>query len=175
VGYHPQDCRDWNQVRQVGSEREIVYSPCRHPHGTGEEMICWPRITIVTPSLNQGKYLEETILSVLSQNYPNLEYIIVDGGSTGDSPEIIRRYHGHLAWWISEPDGGQSEAINKGLARATGQVFNWIGADDLLASHALHRIGEAFAVQPDAELVAGDHTRCDDQGRAVRVSCPSSF
>jgi glycosyltransferase involved in cell wall biosynthesis len=134
----------------------------------------WPRITVVTPSLNQGKYLEETIQSVLQQNYPYLEYIIVDGGSTDGSVDIIRRYQNHLAWWISEPDAGQSDAINKGLARSTGDVFNWISSDDVLAPGALSRIGRAFREWPDAELVVGDHARCDKAGRVLRVSCPPS-
>ena len=104
----------------------------------------WPKITIVTPSFNQAKFLEETIQSVISQNYPNLEYIIIDGGSTDGSIDIIKRYEKHLAYWVSEPDRGQSHAINKGLEKATGNIFNWVNSDDLLAPEALLEIGQLF-------------------------------
>src|SRR5688500_5767577 len=102
-----------------------------------------PLVTIVTPSFNQAPYLEATIQSVLSQNYPNLEYIIVDGGSTDGSVEIIKRYSGRLAYWVSEPDGGQAEAINKGVARSTGSLVGWLNSDDLLLPGALRRLAEA--------------------------------
>src|ERR1051325_5477052 len=90
-----------------------------------------PRISIVTPSFNQGRFLEETILSVLNQNYENLEYIIIDGGSSDDSVDIIRRYERHLACWISEPDRGQVHAINKGIERITGDMAAFINSDDV--------------------------------------------
>lgn len=104
-----------------------------------------PRITIITPSFNQGKYIEQTILSVLEQDYPNLEYIIFDGGSSDETVQIIKKYEKQLACWVSEPDKGQSDAINKGLKRATGDVFNWLNSDDLLEKGALHEVGKAFA------------------------------
>src|SRR5262249_529742 len=103
-----------------------------------------PSITIVTPSYNQVAYIEETIESVLSQGYPRLEYIIIDGGSTDGSVEIIRKYEKHLAYWVSEKDKGQSDAINKGFRRATGEIFNWLCSDDTLEPGALVRVGEAF-------------------------------
>jgi glycosyltransferase involved in cell wall biosynthesis len=114
----------------------------------------YPKISIVTPSYNQGKYIEQTIDSVLSQNYPNLDYIIIDGGSTDDSAEIIRRYEKHLSFWVSEKDKGQSDAIQKGLARATGDVFNWLNSDDYLSENALFEVAEAFQ-NPDILLFAG--------------------
>lgn len=97
----------------------------------------WPKISIVTPSFNQGQYLEETIRSVLLQNYPNLEYIIIDGGSTDDSVKIIKKYEPWLTYWVSEFDKGQSDAINKGLKQSSGDIFNWICSDDYLEEGAL--------------------------------------
>jgi glycosyltransferase involved in cell wall biosynthesis len=112
-----------------------------------------PRITVVTPSFNQGKYLEQTLRSVLDQGYPNLEYIVVDGGSTDDSVEIIQRYADRLAWWVSEKDRGQSDAINKGFARATGDVFGFINSDDYLYPGALDAVAKAW--QGGARWVIG--------------------
>jgi glycosyltransferase involved in cell wall biosynthesis len=103
----------------------------------------WPRISIVTPSYNQGDFIEETIRSVLLQGYPNLEYIVIDGGSTDQTIDVIRRYEKWLAYWVSEKDDGQPQAINKGLSRATGELFNWINSDDLLLPGALAAIGGA--------------------------------
>jgi glycosyltransferase involved in cell wall biosynthesis len=105
----------------------------------------WPRISIVTPSFNQGQFIEETIRSVLLQSYPNLEYIIIDGGSTDNTVEIIKKYERHINYWVSEKDRGQSHAINKGMARATGDVCGWLCSDDLLTNGALGLIGAQFA------------------------------
>jgi len=100
----------------------------------------WPKISIVTPSYNHGEFIEETIRSVLLQNYPNLEYIIIDGGSTDNTVEIIKKYEEWIDYWVSEPDKGQSDAINKGFERATGVFGNWINSDDLLMKNALRKL-----------------------------------
>ncbi len=115
----------------------------------------WPRITVVTPSFNQGAYLEETIRSVLLQGYPNLEYMVVDGGSSDESPAIIARYAPFLSYAVSERDKGQSDAIAKGFARASGELINWLNSDDLLRPGALFAIGAAARANPGA-AVAGD-------------------
>ena len=112
----------------------------------------YPKISIVTPSFNQGKYLEETILSILNQKYPNLEYIIIDGGSTDNSVEIIKKYKKHLAYWVSEKDNGQSDAINKGLQRVTGDLFNWINSDDYLEEKSLFRVAETYDTNPEKKI-----------------------
>lgn len=109
--------------------------PERMPDGSE-----WPRISIVTPSYNQGQFIEETIRSILLQGYPNLDYIIIDGGSTDNSIEIIKKYAPWLSYWTSEKDGGQSEAINKGFARSTGQIMGWVNSDDLLVSSTLYKL-----------------------------------
>ena len=98
----------------------------------------YPKITIVTPSYNQGQFIEETIRSILLQNYPNIEYIIIDGGSTDNTIDVIKKYEPWITYWVSEKDRGQSHAINKGFERATGEIVNWINSDDSLRSNALH-------------------------------------
>jgi glycosyltransferase involved in cell wall biosynthesis len=114
----------------------------------------WPRISIVTPSFNQGRYLEQTILSVLNQHYPNVEHIIIDGGSSDDTLRIIDHYRDRLAFAVSEPDNGQSHAINKGMARATGNILTWLNSDDMLAPGALAAVALAFYTS-GAEMIAG--------------------
>jgi glycosyltransferase involved in cell wall biosynthesis len=114
----------------------------------------FPKISIVTASFNQGNFIEETIQSVLNQNYPNLEYIIIDGGSTDNSVEIIKKYQKHLTYWVSENDKGQANAINKGLKLCTGEIFNWLNSDDYLEPGALHKIAEAFE-DNNVNIVAG--------------------
>ena len=116
----------------------------------------WPLVSIVTPSYNQGQYLEETIRSVLLQGYPNLEYLIIDGGSTDNSVEIIRKYEPWLAYWVSEPDNGQSEALNKGFSKSTGEIIGWLNADDLYAPGAVAAGTDSLSQYPEAAFVYGD-------------------
>lgn len=114
----------------------------------------WPRISIVTPSFRQAPFLEETLRSVLLQGYPNLQYVVMDGGSTDGSVEIIKRYAPWLDHWVSERDGGQSDALRKGFARATGDIFAWVNSDDLLLPGALAAVAEAWRREPGT-LIAG--------------------
>ena len=127
----------------------------------------WPRVSIVTPSYNQGQFIEETIRSVLLQGYPDLEYIIIDGGSTDGSVEIIRKYEPWLAYWVSEPDRGQSHAINKGLERSTGQLFNWHNSDDVLTPNSLATTAAAMVNHPGASYVHGYSIVIDSQSHIL--------
>lgn len=126
--------------------------------------LAYPVITIVTPSYNQAQFLEETIRSVLLQGYPALEYLIMDGGSQDGSVEIIQRYEPWIAVWESEPDRGQSHAINKGWAKATGQILHWLNSDDILLPGALNAIGQAFAQDPSLQVLMGHCLLTDVNG-----------
>ena len=128
----------------------------------------WPKISIVMPSYNQGQYIEMAIRSLVSQEYPNLEFIIVDGGSTDDSVDVIKKHAAHLSHWVSEKDRGQSHAINKGLARCTGDIFNWTNSDDLLTPGALWTVAEAWQKNP-GHIVSG-HTEFFDGNGATGQS-----
>jgi glycosyltransferase involved in cell wall biosynthesis len=110
-----------------------------------------PKISIITPSYNQGQYLEAAIRSVINQNYPNLEYIIIDGGSSDNSVEIIKKYEDHLAYWVSEKDAGQYDAINKGFAKSTGEIMCWLNSDDMFCPWAFHVAATVFRQCPDIE------------------------
>lgn len=119
----------------------------------------FPTISIVVPNYNNGGTLDKTLQSLVDQNYPQLEIIVVDGGSTDNSLEIIKEFEPHIAWWVSEKDAGQSNAINKGFARCTGDIVNWLCSDDLLTPGALHIVGKCFAKSPNIDvLVGGSHT-----------------
>jgi glycosyltransferase involved in cell wall biosynthesis len=129
----------------------------------------WPRISLVTPVWNSARYLEAAIRSVLSQGYPNLEYIIVDGGSTDGSLEILHKYESQLHSWISEPDRGMYDAINKGFARSSGELMGWISATDMLHAGSLFVVGSVFQTFPEVEWITGRPTGFNDDGMAVEV------
>lgn len=133
------------------------------PHGTVSAMPSvsappaaakWPKISIITPSYNQGKFLEQTIRSILDQAYPNLEYIIIDGGSSDNSEQIIRKYAKHLKYWVSEPDGGQADAINKGFRHASGEICGWLNSDDILMPGSLTLLAKLFQQLPQVSWVS---------------------
>lgn len=127
-----------------------------------------PLVSIITPSFQQAEFLEATIQSVLKQNYPNLEYIIMDGGSTDGSVEIIQRYADRLAYWISEPDRGQVDAINRGFKRSTGSILAWLNSDDTYEPNAINTIVKAFADAPEARLVYGEGWYIHSEGYRIR-------
>jgi glycosyltransferase involved in cell wall biosynthesis len=126
-----------------------------------------PLVSIVTPSYNQAKYLEQTILSVLEQDYPHLEYIIVDGGSTDGSQEIIQRYANRLAGWVSEPDQGQTDAINKGFNRAQGEYFAWLNSDDTYLPGAVLGAVDYLRSHSEAGMVYGDANLINEEGEII--------
>ncbi len=129
----------------------------------------WPRVSIVTPSYNQGQFLEETIRSVLLQSYPNLEYIVMDGGSTDGSVEIIRKYAPWLSHWASQPDKGQSEAINRGWTHATGEIVAYLNSDDLYLQDALHRAVLEFQSAPECALVYSSGLAIGTDGQPLYI------
>lgn len=133
---------------------------------SGSDM-SYPRISVVTPSYNQGEFLERTILSVLNQNYPNLEYIIIDGGSNDGSLDIIKKYDKYLTYWVSEKDAGQSDALNKGFAKATGQIYAYLNSDDIYMPGTLFAVSDAFATNPGISFVYGNMLIIDSTDTVV--------
>ena len=127
----------------------------------------WPRITVVTPSYNQGQFIEETMRSVLLQGYPNLEYMVLDGGSTDNSPSIIRKYAPWLTYWIIEPDNGQADAIARGFRRATGDILAWLNSDDLYMPQTLSNVARAFLAHTQAAIVYGNTYRINLDGDII--------
>ena len=116
----------------------------------------WPKISIVMPSFNQEKFIEQSILSILNQSYPNLQLIIIDGGSNDRTVEIIKKYQKYIDFWISEPDQGQSDALNKGFKKANGEIFGWMNSDDLYLPNAFFFLIDAFKKNPNKEIIFGD-------------------
>lgn len=133
----------------------------------------WPKISIVTPSFNQGLFIEQTIKSVINQRYPNLEYIIMDGGSTDGTMEIIKKYESHIAHWESAPDKGQSDAIGKGFAHATGDIIAWINSDDVYFPSALEKVAKAYLANTEASIYAGGLAIGNMTGTITKCSIPS--
>jgi glycosyltransferase involved in cell wall biosynthesis len=134
-----------------------------------------PIVSIVTPSYNQGQFIEETIRSVLLQGYPNLEYIIIDGGSTDGTADIVRKYEDRLTYWVSEKDNGPAQAINKGFARAEGQILAWLNSDDFLLPGAIGRIVEIRKNNPSAVALVGGCYRINPTGRILSVVIPQGL
>ncbi len=130
-------------------------------------MDSYPPITVITPSFNQAQFLEQTITSILDQGYPNLEYIIIDGGSTDHSVEIIQKYADRLTYWVSEKDRGQTHAINKGLERATGDIIAYLNSDDYYLPGTLHQVAEYFGQHPDVDLLHGRCRSVDVNGEKI--------
>ena len=131
----------------------------------------YPKISVITPSFNQGEYIEDTIRSVILQNYPNMEYIIIDGGSTDETISIIREYRNYIDYWVSEKDSGQSEAINKGLKIATGNVVCWINSDDILLPGALINVGNCY-YQLGARWIVGGTFFINDKYQIINQFKP---
>jgi glycosyltransferase involved in cell wall biosynthesis len=129
-----------------------------------------PRVSIVTPSFNQAEFLEETMLSVLGQDYPEIEYIVMDGGSTDGSVDIIRKHEDRLAVWSSQRDTGQASAINRGFARATGTIFAWLNSDDLLAPSAVRIAVDALRRFPSVGVIFGDRLHIDARGNVIGIN-----
>ena len=128
-----------------------------------------PKISVVVPSFNQAKYLELTLRCILDQNYPELELIVIDGGSKDESPEIIRKYEKHIQFWCSEPDGGQTQGLIKGFSHATGEIQCFLNSDDLFEPGVLQEVGRYFAQHPDVDAVYGNTMWIDFEGKAIRA------
>ena len=130
----------------------------------------YPKITVVTPVYNQVKFLEETIKSIVNQGYPNLEYIIIDGGSTDGTVDIIKKYEKHLTYWVSEPDKGMYHAIQKGFDRSTGEIMCWLNSDDVFFDRCLFAIADVFTNHPEVEWFSGKSASIDEKGMVIRVN-----
>jgi glycosyltransferase involved in cell wall biosynthesis len=128
-----------------------------------------PTITLVTPSYNQAAFLEQTLRSVIDQRYPALEYIVIDGGSSDGSVDILKAFADHLAYWVSEPDEGQADAINKGFARASGDILGWLNSDDILLPGTLQAVADLFTEYPEIVWVTSWGANIGEQGERLAV------
>lgn len=126
----------------------------------------WPLISVITPSFNQGRFIRATIESVLNQDHPYVEYIVADGGSTDETVPILKEYGGRIRW-VSEPDNGQTDAINKGLRMSSGDIVAYLNSDDIYLPHALRNVAQAFAQHPDVDFVYGDSVAIDQDGKVL--------
>lgn len=126
-----------------------------------------PKISIVVPSFNQGRFIGATLRSIIDQRYPNLELIVVDGGSTDNTLAVLKQYEAHLDWWVSEPDSGQTAAINKGFMRSTGEIMAWINSDDLVAPGALYHVANYFMKHPDTQAMYGNRILINENGLEI--------
>jgi len=135
----------------------------------------YPKVSVVTPSYNQAKFLERTILSVLNQNYPNLEYVIIDGGSTDGSAEIIKKYEKYLTYWVSEPDKGQADAINKGFKISKGEILAYLNSDDTYCDGTVRKVVDYFSNHLDVYLIYGDYALIDAQDNVTKYKKEIEF
>lgn len=133
-----------------------------------------PKVSIITPSFNQGHFIEETILSVLNQSYQNIEFIIIDGGSSDNTLEAIKKYDDAIDYWISEPDNGQTHAINKGFKKATGEIIGWLNSDDMLDENAIKNIVKAFLQFPETDFIFGQNRTLKENGE-ITIYYPPNF
>lgn len=145
------------------------YTPRRiaEGHFDATQIEFLPKVSIVIPSYNQGAYLGAAIRSVLDQNYPNLELIIVDGGSSDQSLKVIESYEKSIKWWVSEPDEGQANAINKGMEHAEGDILAWLNSDDCLMPHAIHRVVAKFYQHQELDAIYGHRVIIDEHGMDI--------
>lgn len=135
-----------------------------------------PRVSVITPSYNQGQFLEATIQSVLNQTYDNIEFLVIDGGSGDNSVEIIKKYADRIAYWVSEPDQGQADAVNKGMRRATGDLLCWINSDDLFYPEDIARRVSQFQAHPDCDMIYGDTEQGPDpEHKRLRQGRPTDL
>jgi len=146
-------------------EKENIYTiqPSHAGQVVKDGVKTWPKISIVMPSFNQVAYIERSLLSLINQNYPNLEILVIDGGSEDGTVRIIEKYKQHIAYWVSEPDRGQSDALNKGFGLATGEIFGWLNSDDIYMPDSLRLAAVAFRQHPSKQIVFGDWRTIDEQ------------